>query len=520
MFNKIFSAGLYLRLSREDEDTHADASESIKNQRKIIEQFIEKQDNISIFDYYIDDGKSGTDFNRPGFKRMLQDIYMRKIDCVIVKDLSRLGRNYIEVGNYTEYIFPTYEIRFIAVNDNIDSYKDPDSINNIIVPFKNLINEEYVRDVSNKVKAVSEVQKRKGYHQSPIPPYGYIKDPNDWHHLIVDKEAAKIVKEIFKRRLEGDTLRNITNDLNERNVKTIWQILYKDNPKYKDRYWRNSYISKILRNQMYCGDMVRNKSYQLNYKIHKKMERDKSEWIIVKNTHEAIIDRNTFDKVQETFSHGEKKIQHRRKNIYLGYVYCAHCHKRMRTNYTYCDNEYKISSFTCVTGDDRKKLCTHHHITIEDFEKQVKKICRRKVKYLLQKNNEIILNIQDSSKKVQDLETQIEKLKQDLDGLLGIKSIFINDFAMGKISQQDLNVFNESQSVKINSINKKINDLRKSKFDIENKISQAKENIEFLNKHKKIKVIDKELLDDLIDKIEVDIDNKVKVYFKIEKEEE
>lgn len=520
MFNRIFSAGLYLRLSREDEDTHADASESIKNQRKIIEQFIEKQDDISIFDYYIDDGKSGTDFNRPGFKRMLQDIYMRRLDCVIVKDLSRLGRNYIEVGNYTEYIFPTYEIRFIAVNDNIDSYKNPDSINNIIVPFKNLINDEYVRDVSNKVKAVSEVQKRKGYHQSPIPPYGYIKDPNDWHHLIVDKEAAEIVKEIFKRRLDGDTLRNIANDLNERNVKTIWQILYKDNPQYKDRYWKSSYIEKILRNQMYCGDMVRNKSYQLNYKIHKKMVKDKSEWIIVKNTHEAIIDRDTFNKVQETFNQVEKKIQHKRESIYSRYVYCAHCHKCMRTNYSYRDKEDKVLSFTCVTGNDGKKICTHHHITIEDFEKQAIKICRRKVKYLLQKNNEIILNIQNSSNKLQDIETQIDNLKLDLDGLLGTKSIFINDFTIGKISEQDLKIFNESQSVKISTINKKINELRKSKFEIENKISQAKENIELLNKHKKIKVIDKELLDDLIDRIEVDIDNNVKVYFKIEEEEE
>ena len=191
-----WKAGIYLRLSSDDGDKIE--SNSITNQKNLIKLFVNRNKDISIKDTYIDDGYSGTDFERPDFKRMIIDIEKGKIDTIIVKDLSRFGRNYIEVGKYLEQYFPLYNLRFIAVNDNIDSYKDPDSINNIIVPFKNLMNDEYARDISNKVRSVLSTKRENGEFTGVVAPYGYIKSPKDKHKFIIDDNAAKVVKKFLR----------------------------------------------------------------------------------------------------------------------------------------------------------------------------------------------------------------------------------------------------------------------------------------------------------------------------------
>ena len=185
-----YKAAIYIRLSVEDGDK--EESNSITNQRMLLNQFLKDNSDIEVYDYYTDDGFSGTTFNRPGFEKLLEDLYEKKFNTVIVKDLSRLGRNYIEVGNYIEKVFPLYNIRFIAVNDQIDSIKNPESVNSIIVPFKNLINDEYCRDISNKIKAVLNVKMKKGEYVGAYAPYGYIKDPDDVHHLIIDLECCRV----------------------------------------------------------------------------------------------------------------------------------------------------------------------------------------------------------------------------------------------------------------------------------------------------------------------------------------
>ena len=209
----IWKVAIYIRLSVEDGDKVE--SNSISNQRMLLNDFLNDNSEFNLYDYYIDDGYSGTDFERPAFKRMLTDMNNKKFNTIIVKDLSRLGRNYIEVGNYIERIFPLFNIRFIALNDSIDSYKDPKSINNVIVPFKNLLNDEYCRDISNKIRSVLEVKKKRGEFVSALAPYGYIKDPEDKHHLIVDNESANVVKMIFEMSLEGYGRYTIAHKLNE-----------------------------------------------------------------------------------------------------------------------------------------------------------------------------------------------------------------------------------------------------------------------------------------------------------------
>ena len=210
-----WKAAVYLRLSSDDGDKAE--SNSITNQKKLIKMFISKEKNIEIYDYYIDDGYSGTDFNRPDFGRLLKDMKNEKINTVIVKDLSRLGRNYIEVGHYIEEFFPLYNIRFIAINDNVDSFKDPKSTTNIIVPFKNLMNDEYARDISNKVRSVLNTKRLNGEFIGMSAPYGYLKDPKDKHKFIIDKTASKVVKKIFDMALNGKSKKQIVIKIKVKN---------------------------------------------------------------------------------------------------------------------------------------------------------------------------------------------------------------------------------------------------------------------------------------------------------------
>ena len=209
---KKWNIAAYLRLSSDDGDKAE--SNSIGNQRSIVKQYINSNKLSSSIKYYIDDGYSGTTFDRPDFKKMVDDIKDNKINCIIVKDLSRLGRNYIEVGNYIEQIFPSYNIRFIAINDNIDTGKDPKSASSIIVPFKNLMNDEYARDISQKVRSVLDSKKGQGKFIGSYAPYGYLRDPKDKYKFIIDKEPAKIIKKIFSMILSGKSKKEIANELN------------------------------------------------------------------------------------------------------------------------------------------------------------------------------------------------------------------------------------------------------------------------------------------------------------------
>ena len=191
----MWNVGVYIRLSQEDGDK--EESNSVINQREIITSFVKENSDLKLFDYYIDDGYSGTNFDRPGFKKLIDDVENNKINCIVVKDLSRFGRNYIEVGNYLEQIFPVSNIRFISINDYIDSYKEPDSLNSIIVPFKNLMNDEYSRDISQKVKYALNTRKRNGEFMGSVVPYGYLRSEEDKHKLIVDENLREVIKKIF-----------------------------------------------------------------------------------------------------------------------------------------------------------------------------------------------------------------------------------------------------------------------------------------------------------------------------------
>ena len=364
---KQWKAADYARISREDGDK--EESDSIGTQFDIIDDYIAHNDDITFIDRYSDDGWSGTNFDRPDFMRLMEDIKKGKINCVIVKDLSRLGRNYILVGQYLEMIFPMLNIRFISVNDRIDSIKDPASINNALVSFKNVMNDEYCRDISNKVRSSLDRKRSKGEFIGSFASYGYMKDPDDHHHLIVDPVAAEVVKNIFDWFLQGMSIIGIAKRLNHMGIpnpsayKRQCGLNYKHPAGQLDSAWPDSSVKRVLKNRLYVGDMVQNKNRTKSYKVQVSVAVPEENWVIVPNMHEAIIDREKFETVQQLLMRDTRTspgINH--VSIFAGYIRCADCLRAMGKK-SVAQSYGKYHYYVCQTFRKAgRNLCTKHTI--------------------------------------------------------------------------------------------------------------------------------------------------------------
>lgn len=364
---KQWKAADYARISREDGDK--EESDSIGTQFDIIDDYIAHNDDITFIDRYSDDGWSGTNFDRPDFMRLMEDIKKGKINCVIVKDLSRLGRNYILVGQYLEMIFPMLNIRFISVNDRIDSIKDPASINNALVSFKNVMNDEYCRDISNKVRSSLDRKRSKGEFIGSFASYGYMKDPDDHHHLIVDPVAAEVVKNIFDWFLQGMSILGIAKRLNHMGIpnpsayKRQCGLNYKHPAGQLDSAWPDSSVKRVLKNRLYVGDMVQNKNRTKSYKVQVSVAVPEENWVIVPNMHEAIIDREKFETVQQLLMRDTRTspgINH--VSIFAGYIRCADCLRAMGKK-SVAQSYGKYHYYVCQTFRKAgRNLCTKHTI--------------------------------------------------------------------------------------------------------------------------------------------------------------
>ena len=364
---KQWKAADYARISREDGDK--EESDSIGTQFDIIDDYIAHNDDITFVDRYSDDGWSGTNFDRPDFMRLMEDIKKGKINCVIVKDFSRLGRNYVLVGQYLEMIFPMLNIRFISVNDRIDSIKDPASINNALVSFKNVMNDQYCRDISNKVRSSLDRKRSKGEFIGSFASYGYMKDPDDHHHLIVDPVAAEVVKNIFDWFLQGMSIIGIAKRLNHMGIpnpsayKRQCGLNYKHPAGQLDSAWPDSSVKRVLKNRLYVGDMVQNKNRTKSYKVQISVAVPEENWVIVPNMHEAIIDREKFETVQQLLMRDTRTspgINH--VSIFAGYIRCADCLRAMGKK-SVAQSYGKYHYYVCQTFRKAgRNLCTKHTI--------------------------------------------------------------------------------------------------------------------------------------------------------------
>ena len=325
-FNDNYDVGIYCRLSRDDNNGSSE-SMSIANQRQILVDYV-KEKGWKLRECYIDDGYSGTNFDRPDFKRMMHDVETGKIDCIITKDLSRLGRNYVEAGYYTEDYFKDNNIRFIAINDNVDTINE----DNDIAAFHHVLNEFYPRQVSKKVRQVKRKSAEKGMFMGSQAPYGYMKSPEDKHKLIIDEEAAVIVRRLFNGFANGESGRMMADHLNDEGINTPRFYHYekqgKSNPLTEEKnVWGSATIMQLLRNQVYIGNMVQGKRKVTSFKNKKMRQVAPEDWIVVENTNIPIIDRSTWDRVQEILEQ-HKKIRRTKNNtvgLFSGIVKCSDC---------------------------------------------------------------------------------------------------------------------------------------------------------------------------------------------------
>ncbi len=378
-FSQSWSAALYVRLSKEDE--LKGESNSISAQREILREYVRQAPDIIVYDFYVDDGWSGTNFDRPDFKRMMSDVYAGKVNCVIVKDLSRFGRNYSRGGEIITDEFARLGVRFIALNNGFDSGKDSGGAlaECITVGVTNVINESYAASTSANVRGTLNMNRRQGKFIGSFPSYGYKKDPNDHHKLIIDEEAAAVVRLIFDKFVGGMSVIGIAKELNEMGVpnpsayKRMKGYNYRHPASEKaDGLWPESSVRRILQNEMYVGNMVQGKNRNISYKIKKSVSVSKADWIVVENTHEPIIDRELFDRAQSLFCKGIRKSPKTDKtDLFSGIVRCAECGRLMnkKTN-THDYGTYNY--YRCVTHRKMKSsVCKNHTIRIDKLENAV-----------------------------------------------------------------------------------------------------------------------------------------------------
>lgn len=501
--NKIYNVGLYIRLSREDDDKTLE-SESITNQKSLLLQYV-KENNLRVYDIYIDDGYSGTNFDRPDFNRLLNDIELGKINMVITKDMSRLGRDYIGTGNLIEKYFPEHNVRYIAVTDNIDTFLD--SSNNDIAPFKAIMNDMYAKDISKKIKSSLRAKMKEGKWVGGRTPFGYNQDKDNKNHLMINEEQANIVRRIFDMCLEGLSFFKIAKKLTNEGVKTpaqYYNFEWKKNYNLKYGEWHSKTVRDILTNRMYIGDMVQNRRVKVNYKVKKVIKNNPKDYIVVENTHEAIIDKDIFYEVQKRIP--KNKGRNEKKEIHLldGLLYCGDCghrisiqSRRKKDNrcYTIC-NYYRTYM--------RQKLCTTHSNNYEKLEKAIIKslteMCLNYINKDKIKNN-VLTNL-DVDNKVNDkkeLEMIINDIKQINDNL----DIIYIDKLNKKITEEQFERVKTKLGNELMIKQNRYNELNNNMNYTINEESKNKMVIEYINKFLSMKDPSRELIINLIDKIEI-----------------
>ena len=359
----------YIRLSKEDKIK--DESNSVTNQKAIIDSYVKKNEDLEPVDFYIDDGYSGTTFDRPEYKRMFKDIVDGQVNIVIVKDLSRFGRNHIQSDDYIENILPGYNVRFISIIDEIDSFKNPKSVSSIAVPLKNLMNDQYARDISEKVRSTLKVKQLNGEFIGVTAPYGYLKKPKDKHKFIIDKEASYIVKKIFNMILLGKSRKEIAEHLNNKNVLTpSLYKLSKENMDNEDlirsKKWNSEIVNRILRNETYTGTLIQNVKTKPNYRTDKLIDVNKDEWIITENHHESIINKDKFDEVQQILNRKTKVNKNDDIDLFSGYLKCSHCESGLVIKKSKNQIYYYCSSYI------KDKICLKYSINKKKLEQMVK----------------------------------------------------------------------------------------------------------------------------------------------------
>lgn len=516
MIEYTYKAAIYCRLSKEDSkiDSFKDSSNSIINQKRLLIEFAEKKNDIEIVREFFDDGYSGLNFQRPGFQELMSEVYNGNINCILVKDFSRLGRDYIETGRYIQKIFPSLGLRFISVNDNYDSCHD-DYINNaLLIPFKNIINDNYSRDISIKIRTNLKVKRMRGEFTGAFAPYGYLKCSNNRNELIIDEYAATVVKEIYNMKMQGYSNILIADRLNNMGIPSPYEykkrcgLNYKSNfVKYANNVWTVSTIIKILSNRIYIGILEQGKVASPNYKIKEKTLRPKSEWIVVENNHEPIIEKTTFFLVQKLNELDCRKSPQNEKLYPLsGFIKCYKCGQNMHRRVEHHGEKVYVY-YICSERKKDKNLCENKiHLREDKIYGCLIGFLNMYFSLILNKS----IDYKNGSDNLKNMEKKIliEKTKTKLEGQIiknEIKSRKLyDDYLEGILNKSEYLEFKKNYSDKIYQLKNNILELNNELINI----------IKFKNDDDimlQIKSITREVILFFIDRIEINIDGSINI---------
>lgn len=495
---------LYCRLSRDDE--LSGDSNSIVHQKEILSAYAEKR-GFENTRFYVDDGYSGTNFNRPDFLRMMDDVNNGLVGTIIVKDMSRFGRDYIMVGYYTEIMLPQMDIRFIAVNDNVDSENQAD---NDFTPFRNIINEWYAKDTSKKIRSVLKAKGNSGKHLSVIPPFGYKKDPNDKEKWIIDEDAAQIVRKIYRLYLDGNTMGGIARMLTAERIET--PKLYAENRGIKHyktatypEIWSRISVEYILSNYEYTGSTVNFKTKRKSFKNKKQWIQSKENWAVFEGTQEAIIDKETFETVQKMRGTKRAYTKFNEVNIFSGLLYCADCGGKMTIRRRKEDR--RKDAFICSTYRKKKKnLCTEHAIKVSALEQIVLQDIRKVCAYVRAYEQEFLedfrkCSVKESARLQSAAKSELKKAESRLSEIEKIIVKLYEEKVCGRIPEERFELLAKNYETEQAELKQKTEALKASLIAAKETDSSLAKFISLVRSYTEVKELTPEILNSFIDKI-------------------
>lgn len=505
---KTYRAALYIRLSHEDGDKSE--SDSVVNQKKLLSAFVDHQPDIDLAEYYVDDGWSGASFNRPDFMRMMSDVYAGQVNCVIVKDSSRFGRNASESGRYIGEIFPKFGVRYIAVNDAIDSGRSQgvaiDFLNNSM---RGMINEYYVAANSESIRSTLDMERRRGDFIGAFAKYGYKKDHADHHKLVIDEEAAQTVRMIFDLYLQGSGIRTIVRHLNERGIpnpsayKRQQGFNYHSRTIGKSALWSDKTVRRTLQDEMYIGTMVQGKFKKINYKDKAMRACDEIDWIRVENTHEAIIRPDDFARVQRMLgSHAKASAKTGEISLFSGLLRCADCgHALIKKVNHNPDKTYLY--YRCSTYCKSKNACSAHTIRYEKLYDAVLLTIQQMVAVAVNADEVIKeMRLHRSASVSADVEKQIKAQEQELEKVKNLLADLYPDYKSGILNKEQYLMNKQKYEQRQKQLTSSIDSLKTSHNAPDNE-NYTNAFIEHFKRHGNIDRLTRPLLTELVDHITV-----------------
>ena len=525
--------GIYVRLSIENSGKDDDG-DSIENQTSICKEYVEEHPDLKLYDIYEDNGKKGTNFDRPEFNRLMDDIRAGKVKCVLVKDLSRFGRDYIEAGEYLEKIFPFLGVRFISITDGYDSLTAGDAEGALMIPLKNMINDVYAKDISRKIITSFRARQEKGEYLPAFPPYGYVKSKTKAYRYEVDEEVDPYVRMIFEWKAAGVSHSEICKRLNDMGAVTparrkvelgIWHA-----EKYKHTIWHGRTIIDIMKNATYTGTLVYGRMPKSLYQGIKCHRAKPDEWRCIPDAHEAIVSQELFDKVQKIFDERSERMQKKWAeskqvrdkivNLFVKRIYCGDCGKRMRFvkgNNELRDKNFYYTNYVCGGYlDSGYRNCTRHSIRYQDVVDAVFAAMQVQMEYALNQEK-MMQKLRGTAKEHNLIDQYVAKvnyLTQELKKVNSRREGLFESFAEGILDEADYQYAKKSYDEEYASLEKQLSEAKSRKKELDGVLTANNEWLQAMHKVEDATELDQDLVNALVKKVLIYEDNRVEVEFK------